>query len=113
MCAVDLDLEQIRQWLNHDVERSGQKQHAMPGTLVLANAPHALRVDAAQRHCVEGFASQTFHYLVIEALVFAVESALKVGARATLKVEPSRRLSKHLGHERRPIFEGLRPKSHP
>ena len=85
----------------------------MAGTFVLANAAHAFWVDAPERHSIERLTPEPLHDLVVEAVVLPVEAALKLGSRSALEVQPSRRLARHLGHERRPFVDGLRAQPHP
>ncbi len=113
MRAVDLDIEQLRKRLHHDVKGARQQQHVMARALVLANAAHTLGIHASQRDRVQRLASQPPHDLVVETVVLAIEGALKFSARAALQVEPSRGLAQHLGHERGPILERLRAQAHP
>src|SRR6202162_4055781 len=57
--AGDLNRQEVRQRFYDDIERPGEQQHPMAGPLVLADAPHAFRIDPAQRHRVEGLSTET------------------------------------------------------
>ena len=85
----------------------------MPSALVLADAPHAVRVDAAQGHGVESLTPEPAHHRGVQAVVLAIEAALELGAGAAFEVEPARRLAQHPRHERRPFVERLRAQPHP
>src|SRR5260370_4329224 len=85
----------------------------MAGALVLSDPAHALWVDAPKRHGVERLASKTFHHLVVESVVLAIEAALELGARPPLEIQPARRLARHLRHERRPLVDRLGAQAHP